>query len=689
MSLAHFQKTFTDDTGNIKAGLSVEVRRESDGALAPLYADKSRNQSKSNPFITDSQGYGDFYAASGRYRIQATGIDWRNFDLVGFPGTENRVGHLSSVTESFAGRPGTAGEQLVPSGWREGSEIGGGQTFVYDPTAPKAGHNGGTIISGTVPGVSAQSGATTAEKEDNFRAGNGETEPTGTGCYVMLDQTNADSQWWGLDEVVIYVATTGADTASGFSSQKPLLNIQEAANRVMTYGPNRRGGWKIKVAAGTYANGAVIERTGIDNELLIEGEVSGTTPLSILDSAGAEASGINCNDGVRARVRYMDVKNFSSNLIAFQNGSFGIIDTCKGSGGTTFGWNASEFSDMTLVGTCRLDVPTGGRGLRWYRQSTGSLGDGTNQITVAGGGAVSDGIQVRDNSYVVANNGLLVDGFQNVGIDVFKHSYLELRDHTVSNCAIARRRKSDGIIAFDGTSAGSGNTLVDVFGAFSYDYFTDGDVSTIHGNEGRTTLAADSNYDLLFRNNGASGIQALLNGNIFNIDANKSERISLVNANNTVRIWTGGVERYRFGNTSIIPVTDNANSLGNASFRFSEVFAGSGTINTSDERLKTELLDYDEAERQTAIALKGLIRKFRYRDAVSQKGDGARIHFGVGAQAVGECFRQHGLEPENYGVFCYDAWDESEDEATGEVTPAGDRYGIRYDELLAFIIGAL
>jgi hypothetical protein len=46
-------------------------------------------------------------------------------------------------------------------------------------------------------------------------------------------------------------------------------------------------------------------------------------------------------------------------------------------------------------------------------------------------------------------------------------------------------------------------------------------------------------------------------------------------------------------------------------------------------------------------------------------------------------------------LYCYDEWEEQQEvlDDKGNVIrpyiPAGDRYGIRYDELLAFIIAAL
>jgi hypothetical protein len=48
-----------------------------------LFADAGSVTPKSNPFNTDANGYGSFYVVDGRYRIQATDIDWRNEDLIG------------------------------------------------------------------------------------------------------------------------------------------------------------------------------------------------------------------------------------------------------------------------------------------------------------------------------------------------------------------------------------------------------------------------------------------------------------------------------------------------------------------------------------------------------------------------------------------------------------------------------
>ena len=100
-------------------------------------------------------------------------------------------------------------------------------------------------------------------------------------------------------------------------------------------------------------------------------------------------------------------------------------------------------------------------------------------------------------------------------------------------------------------------------------------------------------------------------------------------------------------------------------------------------------------------------RVFQFKDAVEKKGADARLHVGVIAQQVIDAFASEGLDATRYGLLCYDKWeDEYEDvevidvpEVADEegriitpqkthiehrlVTPAGDRYGIRYEEALA------
>ena len=165
----------------------------------------------------------------------------------------------------------------------------------------------------------------------------------------------------------------------------------------------------------------------------------------------------------------------------------------------------------------------------------------------------------------------------------------------------------------------------------------------------------------------------------------------------------------KFGD--VTPAVDANQNFGSGSLRWQTIYASTPTINTSDARSKQDIDSMSDAEKRVALAIKSKIKKFRFIDAVEKKGDGARIHFGVIAQEVAAAFSAEGLDPTQYGIFCYDEWEDqfepiykqevrlNEDGkevvvhvATGElkkVLSAGNRYGVRYEELLAFIIAAI
>ena len=147
--------------------------------------------------------------------------------------------------------------------------------------------------------------------------------------------------------------------------------------------------------------------------------------------------------------------------------------------------------------------------------------------------------------------------------------------------------------------------------------------------------------------------------------------------------------------SALRPVPDGTINLGGASNRWATVYATTGSINTSDLNEKQDIADLDAVEKRVATALKRMVKKFRFKDAVAQKGDNARIHVGVIAQEVEAAFDAEGLDASQYGIFCYDEWGESPDvvDAEGNIlspyADAGHRYGVRYEELLAFIIAAI
>lgn len=196
--------------------------------------------------------------------------------------------------------------------------------------------------------------------------------------------------------------------------------------------------------------------------------------------------------------------------------------------------------------------------------------------------------------------------------------------------------------------------------------------------------------------NSATSVAADFEGSIRFINASNTrlgyitESGIVLDASSVYRIDNGyGAIQFMRTGKELEPGSDNQYTLGSGALRWSVVYAGTGTINTSDEREKQDIAALDDAEKRVAVALKGMVKKFRFKDAVQAKGDDARIHIGVIAQDVMAAFEAEGLDPMRYAIVCYDEWDAELDDDSHEIRPAGNRYGVRYEELLAFIISAL
>lgn len=162
--------------------------------------------------------------------------------------------------------------------------------------------------------------------------------------------------------------------------------------------------------------------------------------------------------------------------------------------------------------------------------------------------------------------------------------------------------------------------------------------------------------------------------------------ISYIVATNVLHTYTDNAVQTITDSNEFKPGADNTKKCGTAALRWSEVFAGAGAINTSDEREKEVAESIDPAVLRAWARVK--YAQYRFRAAIQIKGSGARWHFGLVAQRVKEAFEAEGLDAFAYGLLCHDAWDESWDDGVdgGDrklIHPAGERYGIRYEEALA------
>jgi hypothetical protein len=142
--------------------------------------------------------------------------------------------------------------------------------------------------------------------------------------------------------------------------------------------------------------------------------------------------------------------------------------------------------------------------------------------------------------------------------------------------------------------------------------------------------------------------------------------------------------------TEARPAVDNSISAGTGAFRYTTVYAVTGTINTSDARKKTAVSQFTDAEVQAAKLMSKEIGTFKWLDAIQKKGADARTHIGLTVQRAMEIMQSCGLDPFGYGFICYDKWQDSFDPISGQLAlAAGDCYAFRYDELNLFIARGL
>ena len=211
-----------------------------------------------------------------------------------------------------------------------------------------------------------------------------------------------------------------------------------------------------------------------------------------------------------------------------------------------------------------------------------------------------------------------------------------------------------------------------------------------------TTLSATTSFS-------TGGAISLKSGQFVGFAGASSGLISR-NAGADISLFTASADRLYVSAAGVVrPGADNTQTLGSASFRWSTVYAGTGTINTSDEHTKQQIKSIDDAALRAWAKVEYC--QFKFNDAVELKGDGARWHFGLIAQRVKDAFESEGLDAFEYGLLCYDEWEDqyteelididTEDESgvitktkqvTGNIVltmASGNRYGIRYEEALA------
>lgn len=219
MPLAAWQATIVDESGDVQAGASIEVRRESTGALAAIYSDRDGNTPLSNPFNADSSGFARFHVSGGAFRITATkggfSRTWR-YVAIGLAGEydnlpSTRVRYNQTQAELSAG--------LTPVNfWYEPFDL-----FRYMSEAQINDVTSGSAlvdVTDVIQDVIDAAAALPAAQPVRFRAG--KYRVTG----LTLDDNSGIYNLVGDDHAVLYHVGTGACVHIGNDSSVGVLPAQ-------------------------------------------------------------------------------------------------------------------------------------------------------------------------------------------------------------------------------------------------------------------------------------------------------------------------------------------------------------------------------------------------------------------------------------------------------------------------------
>jgi hypothetical protein len=539
-----------------------------------------------------------------------------------------------------------------------------GTTLTFD-TAPA---NGNTVVVYSV--ASAVSGNNL--NLDQF-TGDGST----TGFTLSINPVNENNTQVFIDGVY--------QQKDGYTTSGTTLTFDTAPPNTATI--------EVMTFTQTDINTATILKDA-DEDTKVQVEESADEDIIRFDTAGTERMVINSTgvgiNNASPQTKIHVVKNAVTGFIArtnstatFENSSgveLYLSSSDSGYGQIRFGDTASTYSGGIQYEHSTDEMLFQCNGSEAMRISGGNVGIGESSPHSFGvnqsGLTISDGtggcIRLKNDAgtvnFDIENGGGGGINLNSVNAYPLKFSTsntermrINTSGHLLVGCTAytGNTTNTGGGIYVDGSGSILFSSATDATGVFNR-VSTDGNIVEYRRDGGTVGSISSSSGNTSYNSNGG----------IIYIGGNQSNHIQVITSTAS-------------GTPRLQPSADNTVDLGTASTRFDDVFATNGTIQTSDRNEKQDEADLSDAETRVAVAAKGLLKKFRWKSAVEEKGDEARVHFGIIAQDLQDAFTAEGLDASDYAMFISSTWT---DEETGEERT---RLGVRYSELLAFIIAGI
>lgn len=456
---------------------------------------------------------------------------------------------------------------------------------------------------------------------------------------------------------------------------------------------------------------------------LLDGVTATTAELNILDGVTADASELNILDGVTAttaELNYLDITTLGTSEAS-------KVLTTDSSNNVNFGDNSKAIfgagNDLQIYhdgSNSRIqDAGTGNLLIRANAAVQLENTNGDNMLFANAGGSVdlyhnaskklettSTGINVTGNA-TFGDNGKAIFGagsdleiyhdgsnsfIKDTGSGGLRLSTNQFRVYNAATDELSINAVENGTVELyydNSKKLATSSTGVDISGALTTDNGATIDETKTSATDSILTIRDNSDPNVegellkFQRNNGSGGYTNTGRLGYKTLGSDLAPTFFISGIDTALGFFNYITTKQIIPTDSGGNESDNQIDLGRSSARFDDIYATNSTIQTSDVNEKQDIDVLSNAERRVAVTAKGLLKKFRWRSAVEEKGDNARIHFGIIAQDLQTAFQAEGLDAGRYGMFVSETWTDL------ETNEEKSRMGVRYSELLAFIISAI